>query len=119
MKKFHPEMKVVRFGAEDMIVTSGAADMVFHSTMGDNTPANGEVTFDGSSYPINNYGDVYKLLVEIGTKYNTDVNDTKIDCNDATVGLFGLLTDEVDNGIGARWNGFYTYDSTSNKFTKQ
>ena len=119
MKKFSADMKVVRFGAEDVIVTSGVADMVFHSTMGDNTPG-GNVTFDGGLYPINYDDDVsmYNLLKAIGEKYKIGTNYTKtaIVSNSGRDNLRNLLYDEINEGLGPGWVGSYMYDKDNNTF---
>ena len=120
MKKFSADMKVVRFGAEDVIVTSGAADMVFPRTMGDSNPG-GTVMFDGSLYQLKpqDSGSVNNLLGAIGTKYNTDANQLEIDCIDDTGSLSEQLTYEVYSGLDPRWVGSYMYDATNKKFTKK
>ena len=120
MKKFSADMKVVRFGAEDVIVTSGAADMVFHRTMGDSNPG-GMVIFDESLYLMkqNDRDSVSNLLGAIGTKYNTDANQMEIDCIDATGSLSEQLTYEVFGGLDSRWVGSYMYDAANKKFTKK
>jgi len=53
MKKFSAEMKVVRFGAEDMIVTSGVKTLTW-SGLEDKTGNNNYITFNGNSYLVQN-----------------------------------------------------------------
>ena len=50
MKKFSAEMKVVRFGAEDMIVTSGKVVTLSYFTDADKS--NNTFTFGGKSYVL-------------------------------------------------------------------
>ena len=53
MKKFNPEMKVVRFGNEDVIVTSGAVTKsVVAAGFGDGIAGNATFSYNGASYNI-------------------------------------------------------------------
>lgn len=122
-KEFSADMKVVRFGAEDVIVTSGAADMVFDSTMGDSVKGNGTVTFNGRSYLMDRYDNAFGLLNAIRDYYgitSKKVNQTKIIGDNSGI-LRVVLVDECesDYGLGPGYVGSYTYDATSNTFTRQ
>ena len=48
MKKFNAEMKVVRFGAEDIIVTSGK--FLTWGNLGNDDPLDNSLEFGGETY---------------------------------------------------------------------
>lgn len=116
MKKFSADMKVVRFGAEDVIVTSGAI-MVFDEKMGDTIGGNGTVTFDGKDYLLSEPKPVTELRNAFYKKYGN--NNPGI--GDKGDKLFSLLTREVSSptGLESGWVGSYTYDVDSNTFMRR
>ena len=116
MKRFNPDMEVVRFGAEDIIVTSGAADMVFDSLMGDGIKANGTVTFDGVSYTLTDNDVLNDLCLAIENKYGRDTYYVYIG-NDSDT-LPDVFDCEISTGLETGWAGSYKYDANSKMFIK-
>ena len=121
MKKFNPEMKVVRFGNEDVIVTSG---LVHGSTMTFQNFANGNITdnvidFDyrtSFSFGVNTKTD--DVISAIGADGGTQIYSQESGNYDSLTNVIGTLIDNNDQ-ISGTWNYTFTYDSSTNKFSKQ
>lgn len=105
MKKFSAEMKVVRFGAEDMIVTSGK--VVTLSKFNDGNTTNNTFSFGGNSYTFQDNASFYAFrsalasYVEDGGLENKTSEDIKFGGRSVGV-IFNKDISDAD--------GDYTYD---------
>ena len=124
MKKFAPEMKVVRFGAEDVIATSGKT--ITLSNFSDGNRSNNTFTFGGKSYDLSGVAHyMYSNRVQDDifpnmATYFEDNNFNKAKVTDVYFDDVALNTFYLDNnGVQyASMNGTYTYAGNL-KFTKQ
>ena len=118
MKKFNPEMKVVRFRDEDVIVTSGVTyslqnqDRLELRGFGlDDDPNNNYVTLNRGKpiYLLSNEDSRKSVLSALGATRNE-----RIYIPGTTTSLEYLFS-KVD-GDTARWNGVYHYNSSTSTF---
>lgn len=109
MKKFNPEMKVVRFGNEDVIATSGFVTKSFTtSNFGNGIAGDGQAIFNGTTYTFSSTDAVTSFINAM------DVKNAGIDDNDGTrQSLRNTLNSEANKGAGQKWNGTFEYDSTA------
>ena len=116
MKKFNPEMKVVRFGNEDVIVTSGApsgfnnGDIVTFSGIGDGVAGNNYITLNGNSHLIDS-----TTLTTLGAT-GSEKLQSPVEKN---ANKFSTLSNlfETAETTSNLWNTrTYTYNSSENKF---
>lgn len=104
--KFSPEMRVVKFGSDDVIATSGATRSITLSNFGDGTANNGTINFNGEEYFSSS-----DFLKAYGATKNAGINNG----NSKPISVNNLF--EIENsGTGVsskRWNGTYTYDANA------
>ncbi|MBR4358007.1 MAG: hypothetical protein IKQ00_08775 [Butyrivibrio sp.] len=117
MKKFNAEMKVVRFGAEDVIVTSGKSLTL--SNVGDDKPSNNSMEFGGVTYSRQNCSSV-TIRNHLSDYFDSSLKDKTpsqimfyINSNESK----SLSNVWIDNNVNNSYNGKYTYADGS--FYKQ
>ena len=111
MKKFNPEMKVVRFGNEDVIVTSGVATKTMAwSQFGDGTANNGIVNYNGVNYTIDSDTAITNLFTAMGVSKYTGIQQRNGVVNSSINTVLG--NELKNNGVSSPgWNTTYLYDS--------
>jgi len=118
MKKFNAEMKVVRFGAEDMIVTSGK--FLTLSGVGDGIENNNSMEFGGETYSRQtcNIKTIHKNLSDyFDSSLSKNYNDVKFYINGSeSETLTRVWGGDYANGS---YNGTYTYDANRGFVKKQ
>lgn len=104
--KFSPEMRVVKFGSDDVIATSGATRSITLTNFGDGTASNGTINYNGVNY-VTGDDSAQDFLNAYGASKNAGINS-----GSATMSVNKLFEHE-NSGTGVdsqRWNGTYTYD---------
>ena len=104
--KFNTEMKVVRFGSEDVIATSGFIAAGF----GDSVGGNASFTYNGTRYIIGTDISSQDFLLQVGAAKNAGVDN-----GNSTMSFNNLFKNEnTGTGVGSkRWNGTYSYDANA------
>ena len=119
MKKFNAEMKVVRFGAEDIIVTSGKSLTL--SGVGDRNKNNNSMEFGGILYSRQTY-DTGAIRKNLSDYFDSSLKDKYPDEI-----MFYINSNESNNllfvwgdiaGVSDSYNGKYSYTGDG-KFVKQ
>ena len=109
MRKFNPEMKVVRFGNEDVIATSGAPDRFTLTNFGDKTNANGVINFNNKTYTNDDSG-ASEFLSDISGYYSKVriARDTNNDYSIITI----LDRERTNDTFKSPWDGTFIYDGS-------
>ena len=105
MKKFNPEMIVVRFGNEDVIATSGMPSFTA-SKFGNGTAGDANLNYNGTNYVIGTDISAADFLSLVGATSNAGVD------NGESTMSFNKLVRNENTGTGVsskRWNGTYYY----------
>lgn len=100
--KFSPEMRVVKFGSNDVIATSFATRSITLSNFGDGQASNGTINYNGVDYSSSS-----DFLNAYGASKNAGINN-----GNSEMSVNNLFKHE-NSGTGVdskRWNGTYTYD---------
>ena len=103
--KFSPEMRVVKFGSDDVIATSGATRSITLSNFGDGTASNGTINYNGVDYTSSS-----DFLNAYGATKNAGINNGTAEMS------VNKLFEHENSGTGVRsqrWNGTYTYDANA------
>lgn len=102
--KFSPEMRVVRFGSDDVIATSFATRSITLSNFGGKT-SDGTINYNGVDYSSSS-----DFLNAYGASKNAGINN-----GNTVMSVNKLFEREYsDTGVSSqRWNGTYTYDANA------
>lgn len=102
--KFSPEMRIVKFGSDDVIATSGATRSIALTNFG-GTPRDGIITYNGAYYSSSS-----DFLNAYGASRNAGINN-----GTSEISVNNLFEREYsDAGVSSlRWNGTYTYDANA------
>lgn len=123
--KFNAEMKVVRFGSEDVIATSGVVlKTVTLSGLGDNSANNNKLDFGNYSYTYGQAGVTSSTVRNALGEYvgdptafsKTTASNVIFDNGSSTIGL-NLIWGGQSNTAG--FNGTYVYSSGTTFVLKQ
>ena len=107
-----PEMVVVRFDENDVIVASGGFRSVPSITMSrfsGGTPKDGLVQYNGTNYSISSKDDVSTFLSALRSN---GIKNAGISNGKSTQSLRNTLGYEVTDGA-RNWDGTYDYDPTA------
>lgn len=121
MKKFNPEMKVVRFGNEDVIVTSGVKTITL-TGMGSGGNSDNTLSFGSYNYVYgNDKGNTSTIAQSLSDYFgdsdlNTNFSDINFFNGDADKSLNTLWTGDDSDTAG--YDHTYVYDG-SKHFSKQ
>lgn len=112
MRKFErPEMTVVRFTEEDVIVASGSATpSIVVSGLMDGTPNNLGINYKGHSYGSSTLGDLAAAFAADGLNDRYHDFEFTGTCYDLT-NDFLTMNDERDDYWTPNFNGTWVYDS--------
>ena len=99
--KFNAEMKVVRFGNEDVIATSVRFTA---GNFGNSIAGDGYAIFNGTTYTFSSKAAVADFVNALG------VTNPGISANGTTQSLTKTFGVEAESGAGKKWNGSYLYD---------
>lgn len=114
MKKFNPEMKVVRFGNEDVIATSGSFTL---TNFGDKSPKNGIINFNNNTYSnIDEVGASQFIGALTGYSYTPNITNDNFSIKPIRE---ILATERESDSFDSDWDGDYLYDSNNNWFYKK
>ena len=104
---FKTEMKVVRFGSEDVIATSGALTKSFTlSGFGDGA-LGATAVYNATNYNLQTKDDVTSFISALG------VTSPGISAGSTPQSLRSTINVEVTRGANSYWNGSYNYDPTA------
>ena len=124
MKKFNAEMKVVRFGAEDMIVTSGK--FLTLSNIGNDDPFDNLMELGGVPYSRNDYdersirGPLSDYFEDQSLRTMNTTSGIKFYINNGSESenIRVVFGGSGDDKVSPSYNGTYTYDGKGG-FVKQ
>ena len=105
-----PEMEVIRFAQNDIVVASSGRLMSQSITLtrfSGGTPKDGVVQYNGTSYPITSSDDVSTFLSALR---NNGIKNAGISNGKNTQSLRNTIGKEVTRGVEGDWNGTYDYD---------
>lgn len=123
MKRFNPEMKVVRFGNEDVIATSSVVKTITLSGMGSGGSNDNTLSFGGYTYV---YGKDSAKKATIAQSLSDYFEDSAL--NTTSFSYINFNNGTADKNLNVLWGGSdsatdgynYTYVYDGNRhFTKQ
>ena len=120
--KFRPEMEVVRFSSEDVIVASGGltngSKMTF-SNFGNGNITDNKITFDyRSPYQFTSNSTPADVVSAIGADSDTKIWSEKSQNYYNMTTVFDHLINTNNDTSTGTWNYTFEYDSAKNHFTR-
>ena len=108
MKMTTPEMNVVRFKENDIIVAS--SDVLSLSNLGDDVPKNGIVNYKNQTFTLTDQNAVNAVMEALNAAGHDSTTQIRRNPEESIIDVSTLLSRETNNGVRLKaWNGTYLF----------